>query len=79
VSAHNQVFKFHFAVRKRRFGQTRNCQPQRVLNHDKRLVGIVSLRDIVVSDGGRNAGDALHGISGTGGQHSQAAPGAQAM
>src|SRR5262249_62169287 len=42
-----------------------------VLNRDKRLVGIVSLGDIALSDGGK-AGDALSGISRPGGLHSQA-------
>jgi len=42
-----------------------------VLNRDKRLVGILSLADIALSDGG-SAGDALSGISRPGGLHSQA-------
>jgi CBS domain-containing protein len=50
-----------------------------VLNHDKRLVGIVSLGDIALSDGGGNAGDALHGISEPGGEHSQVPAGAAVM
>jgi CBS-domain-containing membrane protein len=44
-----------------------------VLNRDKRLVGIVSLGDIVTTDGdSRQAGQALAGISQPGGEHSQA-------
>ena len=43
-----------------------------VLNHDKRLVGIVSLGDIAVTDGEGSAADALHDISEPGGEHSQA-------
>jgi CBS domain-containing protein len=42
-----------------------------VLNREKRLVGILSLADIALSDGG-SAGDALSGISRPGGLHSQA-------
>jgi CBS domain-containing protein len=42
-----------------------------VLNHDKRLVGIVTLADIALSDGPGNAGSALCGISKPGGEHSQ--------
>jgi len=42
-----------------------------VLNHDKRLVGIVSLGDIALTDGAGGASDALCGISEPGGQHSQ--------
>src|SRR5207245_4942049 len=43
-----------------------------VLNHDKRLVGILSLGDIALADGAGNAGNALCGISEPGGDHSQA-------
>ncbi|MCW5659254.1 MAG: CBS domain-containing protein [Burkholderiaceae bacterium] len=44
-----------------------------VLNRDKRLVGIVSLGDIVTTGGdSRQAGQALAGISQPGGEHSQA-------
>jgi CBS domain-containing protein len=46
-----------------------------VLNRDKRLVGIVSLGDIALSEGPAPAGEALCGISEPGGQHSQATDG----
>jgi CBS-domain-containing membrane protein len=47
-----------------------------VLNRDKRLVGIVSLGDIVnTGRNARQAGQALGGISKPGGEHSQAARG----
>jgi predicted transcriptional regulator len=42
-----------------------------VLDRDKRLVGIVSLADIALTDGASNAGSALCGISEPGGEHSQ--------
>jgi CBS domain-containing protein len=42
-----------------------------VLNRDKRLVGIVSLGDIAMTDGPDCAGDAICGISQPGGEHSQ--------
>ncbi len=42
-----------------------------VLNRDKRLVGILSLGDLAVMQGGRPAGEALSGISEPGGAHSQ--------
>jgi CBS domain-containing protein len=42
-----------------------------VLNRDKRLVGILSLGDIVSRDG-KDAGEALRGISRPGGEHTQA-------
>jgi CBS domain-containing protein len=42
-----------------------------VLDRDKRLVGIVSLADIALTDGAGNAGSALCGISEPGGEHSQ--------
>jgi len=42
-----------------------------VMTHQKRLVGIVSLGDLAVIDGPRNAGEALCGISEPGGSHSQ--------
>jgi CBS domain-containing protein len=41
-----------------------------VLDHDKRLVGILSLGDVALNDGGC-AGEALTGISEPGGLHSQ--------
>jgi CBS domain-containing protein len=42
-----------------------------VLTRDKRLVGIVSLGDLAVTDEARHAGEAVAGISQPGGQHSQ--------
>ncbi len=42
-----------------------------VVNRDKRLVGILSLGDLAVMQGGRPAGEALAGISQPGGEHSQ--------
>ena len=42
-----------------------------VLDKGKRLVGIVSLGDLALSDGPANAGEALCGISEPGGAHSQ--------
>jgi CBS domain-containing protein len=50
-----------------------------VVNHDKRLVGIVSLGDIALVAGPANAGSALCLISEPGGEHSQSADGARAM
>jgi CBS domain-containing protein len=47
-----------------------------VLNKSKRLVGIVSLGDLALTDGPANAGEALCGISEPGGEHSQSADGA---
>ena len=47
-----------------------------VLSRDKRLVGIVSLGDLALSDGPANAGEALCGISEPGGEHSQSKAGA---
>ena len=44
-----------------------------VLNHDKRLVGIISLGDLATSSQTQQAGDALCGISQPGGSHSQTA------
>jgi len=44
-----------------------------VLNHDKRLVGIVSLGDLAANSHARPAGEALSDISRPGGQHSQTA------
>jgi len=43
-----------------------------VLNHEKRLVGILSLADIATSGEGKGAGEALRGISRPGGEHTQA-------
>jgi CBS domain-containing protein len=42
-----------------------------VLNRAKRLVGILSLGDIAVIEGGLPAGEAVAGISRPGGAHSQ--------
>jgi len=42
-----------------------------VLNQDKRLVGIISLGDLAVTDEPGKAGEAVAGISQPGGQHSQ--------
>jgi CBS domain-containing protein len=42
-----------------------------VLNQEKRLVGILSLGDIAITEGPSNAGSALCGISEPGGEHSQ--------
>lgn len=42
-----------------------------VLNHDKRLVGIVSLGDMALTSGPQPVGGALCGISEPGGAHSQ--------
>jgi CBS domain-containing protein len=42
-----------------------------VLDHDKRLVGILSLGDVAVTDGDGLAGEALTGISRPGGEHNQ--------
>jgi CBS domain-containing protein len=44
-----------------------------VLNRGKRLVGIVSLGDIALTEGADSAASALCGISGPGGDHSQSA------
>ena len=43
-----------------------------VINHDKRLVGILSLGDIATSHEALEAAEALSGISQPGGQHTQA-------
>jgi CBS-domain-containing membrane protein len=42
-----------------------------VLTRDKRLVGIISLGDMAVTDEPSTAGEAVAGISQPGGQHSQ--------
>jgi CBS domain-containing protein len=44
-----------------------------VLNHDKRLIGMLSLGDIALTDGAGSAATALSGISEPGGEHSQTA------
>jgi CBS domain-containing protein len=46
-----------------------------VLDHNKRLVGIVSLGDIAVAEGPEPAGEAICGISEPGGLHSQKSDG----
>ena len=46
-----------------------------VLTRDKRLVGIVSLGDLAVTDGSGRVGDTVAGISQPGGQHSQTVEG----
>ena len=46
-----------------------------VLNHEKRLVGILSLGDIALSDGAGTAGSALSGISEPSSEHSQSIDG----
>ncbi|MBB3456020.1 CBS domain-containing protein [Rhizobium sp. BK313] len=52
-----------------------NIQVRRlpVLDHSKRLVGILSLGDIAVAHGNGVAGEALRSISRHGGEHSQTA------
>jgi CBS domain-containing protein len=45
-----------------------------VLNQEKRLVGILSLGDIAVTEGATTAASALSGISAPGGERSQANP-----
>lgn len=57
----------------------RNMAEQRVrrlpvVNHDKRLVGILSVGDIALAQGQKAAGKAVQGISRHGGPHSQSAP-----
>ena len=42
-----------------------------VLTRDKRLVGIISLGDMAMSNGSGQVGDAVAGISQPGGEHSQ--------
>ena len=42
-----------------------------VMNRSKRLVGILSLRDIAAATGAHPAGDAIRGVSKRGGPHSQ--------
>jgi CBS domain-containing protein len=42
-----------------------------VVNRDKRLVGIIALGDLAVTEGPRPAGEAVSGISRPGGSHSQ--------
>jgi CBS-domain-containing membrane protein len=42
-----------------------------VVNRDKRLVRILSLGDLAITEGSGTAGNALAGISRPGGEHSQ--------
>lgn len=42
-----------------------------LINRDKRLIGIIALGDIALTEGGRPAGEALSGISELGGSYSQ--------
>jgi CBS domain-containing protein len=49
-----------------------------VLNSEKRLVGILSLGDMALTDGPGNAGSALCAISEPGGEHSQSIDGGRA-
>ena len=44
-----------------------------VVNRDKRLVGILSLGDIALTEGKKLAGEAISGVSKHGGPHSQSA------
>jgi hypothetical protein len=55
------------------FRSKTNIQVRRlpVLTREKRLVGIISLGDMAVSDEAGKAGEAVAGISQPGGQHSQ--------
>jgi CBS-domain-containing membrane protein len=50
-----------------------------VLNREKRLVGILSLGDIALTDGAASAGSALCCISEPGGEHSQSMDGGRGM
>ena len=45
-----------------------------VLNHDKRLVGILSLGDIALTEAADSTASALSAISEPGGEHSQSRP-----
>ena len=45
-----------------------------VMSRDKRLVGILSVGDIALTQGNKAAGEAVSGISRHGGPHSQATP-----
>jgi CBS domain-containing protein len=46
-----------------------------VLNKQKRIIGILSIGDMALAEGPKNAGDALCGISEPGGAHSQSGGG----
>jgi CBS domain-containing protein len=48
-----------------------------VLNEDKRLVGVISISDIALSEGPDPAGEAICGISEPGGLHSQSLDGSR--
>src|SRR5262249_47662166 len=50
-----------------------------VLDRDKRLVGILSLGDIALTEGAGSAGSALCGISEPGGEHRGAVEGGRGM
>jgi CBS domain-containing protein len=50
-----------------------------VLDHDKRLIGILSLGDIALTEGAGSAGSALCGISEPGGDHSQSMDGGRGL
>jgi CBS domain-containing protein len=50
-----------------------------VLDRNKRLVGILSLGDIALTEGAGSAGSALCGISEPGGEHSQSLDGGRGM
>jgi CBS domain-containing protein len=50
-----------------------------VLDREKRLVGILSLGDIALTEGAVSAGSALCGISEPGGEHSQSMNGGRGM
>jgi hypothetical protein len=50
-----------------------------VLDRNKRLVGILSLGEIALSEGAGSAGSALFGISEPGGEHSQSLDGGRGM
>lgn len=54
----------------RTMGQ-RQVRRMPVMNRDKRLVGLVSLGDVAVTQGGEPAGEALSKVSEPGGAHSQ--------
>jgi hypothetical protein len=53
--------------------------PRPVLDRNKRLVGILSLGEIALSEGAGSAGSALFGISEPGGEHSQSLDGGRGM
>ena len=50
-----------------------------VVDRSKRLVGILSLGDIALTEGAGSAGSALCGISEPGGEHSQSMDGGRGM